>query len=121
MVWLQCNGAKGLLILRNVLSEDVPKRLGLLRAEIDALQVLDGYGIGCVLMHEAKRQEEIPDAQAHLHAIGGGIAFLPEWVIRWCERGDLTPRGFPHQILRLVRLPIPPLSLLMHIADSITT
>jgi hypothetical protein len=29
----------------------------------------------------------------------------------WCERGESNPHGFPRQILSLVRLPIPPLSL----------
>ena len=29
----------------------------------------------------------------------------------WCERGDSNPHGLPRQILSLVRLPIPPLSL----------
>ena len=29
----------------------------------------------------------------------------------WCERGDSNPHGFTRQILSLVRLPIPPLSL----------
>ena len=28
----------------------------------------------------------------------------------WCERGDSNPHGFPHQILNLARLPVPPLS-----------
>ena len=28
----------------------------------------------------------------------------------WCERGDSNPHGLPRQLLRLVRLPIPPLS-----------
>jgi hypothetical protein len=33
----------------------------------------------------------------------------------WCERRDSNPHGFPHQILSLARLPIPPLSQLMQI------
>jgi hypothetical protein len=28
----------------------------------------------------------------------------------WCERRDSNPHGFPHQILSLARLPVPPLS-----------
>jgi hypothetical protein len=36
------------------------------------------------------------------------IATRPEV---WCERGDSNPHGFTRQILSLVRLPIPPLSL----------
>ena len=27
-----------------------------------------------------------------------------------CEKGELNPHGFPHQILSLARLPIPPFS-----------
>ena len=37
-------------------------------------------------------------------------------VSGWCERGDLNPHGFPRQILSLVRLPIPPLSRIDHLA-----
>jgi hypothetical protein len=36
--------------------------------------------------------------------------FSPVGQVRWCERGDSNPHGFPRQILSLVRLPIPPLS-----------
>ena len=32
----------------------------------------------------------------------------------WCERGDLNPHGFPRWILSPVRLPIPPLSRVLH-------
>jgi hypothetical protein len=43
---LQVEFAEGLLVLVQVLPEDVPERLGLLRAEEDALVVLDGELVG---------------------------------------------------------------------------
>ena len=36
----------------------------------------------------------------------------------WCERGDSNPHGLPRQLLRLVRLPIPPLSRTRDVRDT---
>ena len=69
MVRFQSDGTEGLFVLRNVLSQDIPERFCLLRAEIDALRVLDGYRVGRILMHESKGKEKIPHAYAHLHAV----------------------------------------------------
>jgi len=91
MLRLQGDLAKGLLILRDVLSEDVPKRLGLLRAEVDALRVLDGHGFGCILMHESKGQEEIPYAHTHLHAVG--VVFAVIGRLRQVDFGLRLLRG----------------------------
>ena len=38
--------------------------------------------------------------------------------VAWCERGDSNPHGLPRQILSLVRLPIPPLSLSAHYTSA---
>ena len=39
-----------------------------------------------------------------------GCSHKFEFCSHWCERGDSNPHGLPRQLLRLVRLPIPPLS-----------
>jgi hypothetical protein len=43
---LQIDGAKGLFILRKVLSQQVPESLGLLRAQIDSLKISQNNFIG---------------------------------------------------------------------------
>lgn len=69
MVWFQSNGTEGLFVLRYVLAQDIPERFCLLRAEIDALRVLDGYRIGRILVYESEGKEKIPHTYAHLHAV----------------------------------------------------
>ena len=132
--------AEGLLVLGEVVAEDVPEGLGLLRAEVDALEVLDVELVGRLLGHGAEDEEEVPDAHADLDAVGVAVAVVlgvgevecglfgrlglvragsldrfRSYVVCdvrrvWCERGDLNPHGLLRQILSLVRLPISPLS-----------
>lgn len=73
---LKRNGAEGLLILGEVLAEHIEECLGLLRAQIDALEAADGDLIGRVLVGGAEGEEEIPDAGAHLHAVGVALAIV---------------------------------------------
>jgi hypothetical protein len=70
------DGAEGLLVLGKIVAEDVPESLGLLRAEVDALEVLDGELVGCVLRHGAEDQEEVPYTHAHLDAVGVAVAIV---------------------------------------------
>ena len=93
-----------------------------------------------VPVHGAEDQKKVPDAHAHLHAVGVAVAVVlgvcdrdglrfcgllglahrvfdamlqrggGPWLVGWCERGDSNPHGLLRQILSLVRLPIPPLS-----------
>ena len=80
---LQRNCAKGLLVLRNILSKNVPERFGLLRAEVDALLILNVYMIGCVLVDQSESKKEVPHTYAHLHTVG--IVFA---VIRCLRERD---------------------------------
>jgi len=66
---LQRDCPERLLILRNVLPENVPERLGLLRAEIYSLGILNGHRFRRFLMYKAKNKQEVPHADAHLHAV----------------------------------------------------
>jgi hypothetical protein len=134
---LESERSKGLFVLREVMTEHVPEGLGLLWAEIDALEVMDVNLFGGVLAHDAKGEGEVPDAHAYLDAVGVafakglGLLELDGWFVwpcwlahgclisvlwfwgSWCERGDLNPHGLLRQILSLVRLPISPLSQLL--------
>ena len=129
---LERNLAEGLLVLSDILAEDIEERLGLLRADVDALGVFDSDLVSGVLADQAKGEEEIPNAYPDLHAVSVVFAIVLRFLDvnlrlgmtrvhiakgiateesqEWCERGDLNPHGFPRQILSLVRLPIPPLS-----------
>jgi hypothetical protein len=73
---LERDGAEGLLILSEVLAEHVEEGLGLLRAEVDALEAANGDLIGGVLVSGAEGEEEVPDAGAHLHAVGVALAIV---------------------------------------------
>src|SRR5260370_37140335 len=88
------DGAEGLLVLGEVVAEHVPEGFGLLRAEVDALEVFDGELVGALLAHGPEDEEEVPDAHADLDAVGVTVAvilgagelmrglFLRVWVLR---------------------------------------
>src|SRR5438105_3536237 len=62
--------AKGALVTDYVLLQDIEQRLRLLRAQIDALEVIDlDLGLA-LLLQGAKGQEKVPDIDPHLHAVG---------------------------------------------------
>ncbi len=63
-------------VLRNVLLQDVHERLGLLRAEIDALKILDVHLLRHGLIHQAEQQQKIPQIHPDLHAVGIALAVI---------------------------------------------
>jgi hypothetical protein len=71
---LERDGAEGLFVLGEVVAQEVEEGLSLLRAEIDALEVLDVELLGGVLVHGAKDEGEVPDAHPDLHAVGVAAA-----------------------------------------------
>ena len=73
---LQVQRAEGLLVLREVLPQHVPQRLGLLRAQEDGLVVADGHLLGAFARSQAEYELKIPHAHAHLHAVGIGLAVV---------------------------------------------
>ena len=58
------------------MAEEVEQRLGLLRAEVDALEVFDADFVGGFLAGGAEDQVEVPDAHADLDVIGVGVAIV---------------------------------------------
>jgi len=66
----QLDFSESRLVLADVLLKDVHQRFCLLRAQINALEILDGDLVGHGLIHHSEAQEEIPEANANLHAVG---------------------------------------------------
>src|SRR5215469_8399775 len=75
-MWLEIQRPEGLLILRQVLPEHVPKRLGLLWTEENCLVVSDRHLVGTVTGGKTKNQRKIPHAHANLHAVRIGLAII---------------------------------------------
>lgn len=60
----------------DVLLQDGEQSFGLLRAEINPLKILNFDLIFGLLLQRAENEEEIPDVDAHLDAVGVGLAVL---------------------------------------------
>jgi hypothetical protein len=87
--------AKRALIPRYVLLQDRHQRLGLLRAQINALKVSDFHLGFALLLQGAEDQEEIPDIHAHLDAVGVALAIVgsvhqPDIGLRWITHMGLV-------------------------------
>ncbi len=59
-----------------ILAQHVPQRLGLLRAQVDGLVIADGDLVGAFAGGKAKNKLKIPNAHAHLDAVGVGLAII---------------------------------------------
>ena len=68
--------AECVFITRDVLLQKPQQRLGLLRAEIDALKILDFHLGLALLLQRPKNQKEVPDIDPHLHAVGIAFAIV---------------------------------------------
>ena len=82
---------KRALVVRHVLLQNCRQRLGLLRAEINALKISHFHLIFGLLLHGAENQEKIPDIHSNLHAVGVGFP-----VIRSIGNGKIRLRGDDH-------------------------
>jgi hypothetical protein len=54
----------------DILLENVEQGLGLLRAQIDSLEIIDFYLGLALLLQGAESEKEIPYVHPHLHAVG---------------------------------------------------
>src|SRR5215467_13189454 len=61
--------AERLFVLNNILFQDGHERLGLLRAQVDALEVLHLDVARALRLNPAKDQQKVPHADTHLHGI----------------------------------------------------
>src|SRR5208337_1370423 len=74
--WIKLDLAERDLVVRHVLLQERHKRLGLLRAQINALKVPQFHLRLRALLHGPKHQEEIPHIDADLHAVGVSLAVI---------------------------------------------
>jgi hypothetical protein len=74
--WFEGDGAKGVLILEQVLLQHIAQCLGLLWAEVNGLEGVDGDLFGRFLISGAEGESEVPDALLHLNAVGIALAVL---------------------------------------------
>src|SRR5579859_3845541 len=88
---IELDFAEGLFVVHHVLLQDGEQRLGLLRAEINSLEVGNFHLGRGLLLQGAKDQEEVPYIHAHLHAIG--IVFPVIFVV---GELDIGLRGSSH-------------------------
>ena len=124
---IQRDWAEALLVLGDVVGQYIQERLGLLGAQVNALEVLNADLVRRRLgsrIDGPKDQEEVPDGEPDLHAVGVGIAVIRGFFkgnagvvglgdglahafpgIRWCGRGDLNPYALRHRLLRPACLP----------------
>src|SRR5947209_3504223 len=82
------------LILRDILLQDRKQRLGLLRAHVDTLEIVDLNLRLTLLLQCAKDQEEVPDAYPHLHAVGITLT-----IIRTVDQLDIRLHRNSHSEL----------------------
>ena len=73
---LQIQHSEGLLVLGEILAQNVPQGLGLLRTEKDGLVVANRYLLGALAGCEAENKLKIPHADAYLDAVGVGLAIV---------------------------------------------
>ena len=62
--------AESAFVTAHVLLQKSQQRLSLLRAQINSLEVLDLHLRFGLLLQRTEDQEEVPDIDPHLHAVG---------------------------------------------------
>ena len=92
-------GTEGLFVLGNVLPQDVPEGLGLLRTEIDGLVVADRNLVGAFAGSQPKHELKIPHADANLDTVGVRLAVVIRLgqielrlLLRWTHNINRLPR-----------------------------
>ena len=72
--WIELDLAEGTLVSRYILLQQSKQSFGLLWAEIYALKIANlDLRLG-LLLQSAKNEEEIPNIDPHLHAVGVTLA-----------------------------------------------
>lgn len=67
---LEIQGAERLFILGQILSENIPKCLGLLGTQEDPFVIADRDLVRCLAGSQSENKLEIPDTHPHLDAVG---------------------------------------------------
>src|ERR1035438_359446 len=91
---IQLDLAEGSLVVHQVLMQDGLECLGLLRTQIDALEIID-FDLGLILLLQgAKNEKKVPDIDPHLHTVG--VVFA---VVRGVRQLNRRLRGICHHDL----------------------
>ena|ERR1039458_8822278 len=85
---IQFDLAERALVAGNVLLQNRHQRLGLLRAQIDALKISDFHLSFALLLQSTENQKEIPNIHTHLDAVGIALTIVrsihePDVGLRW--------------------------------------
>src|SRR6266436_10341701 len=109
---VQFDFPEGAFVSGHVVLQNPQQRFGLLWAQIDALEVLNFHLGFTLLQQRSKDQEEIPDIDPNLHAVGvalsivAGIAQFDVGLI-WVGHRDASVAGFAAGEKALERGPAP--------------
>src|SRR5882762_4071864 len=90
---VELNLAKRALVTRQILLQNRRQRLCLLRTQIDSLKVPQLHFVLALLLQRAEDKEEVPNVDAHLHAVGVGLAIILRSRklnvrLRWIDHGS---------------------------------
>src|SRR5258707_5492569 len=73
---IQLDLAESIFVARDVLLQQSEQCLGLLRTQIDPLEISNLHLRFALLLQGAKDHKEVPDVYAHLHAVGVAFAVV---------------------------------------------
>ena len=107
--------AERVLISDHVLLQDCEQRLGLLRAQVNALKIPDLYLSLALLLECAKNQEEVPYIYPHLNAVC--IGFL---IIRRVEHLDVGLNRNRHKFFSVAQMSVAQMGRVREIASFLT-
>src|SRR5438876_5390435 len=91
--------AERAFISSHILLQDCRQSFRLLRAQIDTLEIADFHLGFALLLQGTEYQEEIPDVDPHLHAVGVVLAILGsvdqfDVGLSWIRHRKLSVAGF---------------------------
>ena len=91
-VRIELDLAEGPFVLRDVVFEKIEQRLGLLRAEVNALKMAQLNFVGGLLVNQPELQEKVPEIDTYLNAVGVVLAVFrcqrdPHARLFWLRRG----------------------------------
>jgi len=95
---VELNLAKCALVTRQILLQNRRQRLSLLRTQINPLKIPQLNFVLALLLQRAEDKEEVPDVDAHLHAVRVGLAIILcdrklNVRLRWIDHGSGSVAG----------------------------
>src|SRR5689334_8095244 len=95
---IQLDFTKRALVTGNILLQDRGQRFGLLRAQINTLEIADFHLGFALLLQRTEYQKEIPDIDSYLHAVGIVLAVFAgidqlDVGLRWIRHREVSLAG----------------------------